>query len=587
MNINPYRKSTSRPLKLRTKFLLSYLLVIFVTVVTVTAANYRISANAMKNNTSAYSNYLTGQVSINFDSKISAIEDFVFFQYQHSDIGNALARPGYDFVKQSGIRNFLFDMLYSQQYFTFVAVTEADGRLFSSARDESLFNLDDVLEQSRRNAELMKKMWGKVLWVAGDDKQVYMERAIYDSNTTEYLGNLIIGVDLNYVTSLFSGIQEISNGQLILLNSDNELIGPPSDLYAPLKSLISGIGSDGTIEKTVKLNGENYLSSIVTFGEAKWKLAHVVPIKELTKVAVPMKIWMAITCLTALGIAFAFAFYLSNSITAGLKVLMQHLKRFGEGNFSVRIAHKSRDEIGVLAEKFNQMSDRIYEEQILKQEAEYRALQSEYSALHSQMNPHFLYNTLECINSVAKLRGEEEISELVCLLGDLLKESLSLKDERIPLSSELSYVGKYLDILKKIYGERIETRFRIDSSVRDCLIPKFIIQPIVENAVIHGIEKKPGKGLIEIDCVQEDACLLIRVRDNGLGMDERQLRQLLESDRGHSGTGSRTRVGIYNVNRRIKLMYGVDYGVRLASEPGVSTEVTITLPWKSEEKNYV
>jgi two-component system sensor histidine kinase YesM len=315
-------------------------------------------------------------------------------------------------------------------------------------------------------------------------------------------------------------------------------------------------------------------------------------VNELTQGTEAIKLWTISTILVSLLIALILAVVISNNITGNVRLLLQSMS-----NFSMDFTHKvivpsSRDEVGLLAEKFNSMAEKIgelihtiYNEKLLKQKAEYRTLQFEYKALQAQINPHFLYNTLESIHSLAKLRGDEQVSEMIYLLGKLLRESISKKGDIIYLQEEVDYIRNYLSIHKIIYGQKIEVNYHFDPSLMSFMVPKFILQPLVENSIKHGIEEKPGKGIVSIGCWEKDDDLYLEVSDNGVGIDE-QTREHLLNPSEHSKLKQKdkhTNVGIISVHKRIQILYGEDYGLNITSELNQGTTIRIRLPIIREE----
>jgi two-component system sensor histidine kinase YesM len=213
----------------------------------------------------------------------------------------------------------------------------------------------------------------------------------------------------------------------------------------------------------------------------------------------------------------------------------------------------------------------VYQEQYLTQKAELKSLRM-------QINPHFLYNTLESINWMARIKGAPEIGDMVKALGDLMRVSISGEDF-IPVGEEVGNVVNYLKIQNFRYGDRFEIRIHIEPDIEKILVPKLILQPIVENAIVHGLEEKVGNGRIEITGVLEEGNIVITVADNGVGMEEEKAAVILD-DGGEEAAHSdnHTHIGLKNVDRRIKLYYGQQYGLSVASVPGSGTTVRAVLP---------
>lgn len=289
----------------------------------------------------------------------------------------------------------------------------------------------------------------------------------------------------------------------------------------------------------------------------------------------------------------AIAVLISGQISSNLKLLLKNIRRVSKGDFSKKIVPTSYDEIGMLAIEFNEMSaqiqqllDTVTNEKILKKNSELKALQFEYDSLQAKINPHFLYNTLESINSLAKLKGEPEIADSIYLLGNYLREAISSKKKYVLLEEEIQNIRNYVQIQQLSYGDKAETFFYADESLMETIVPKLILQPLVENAIVHGIEPKIGNGIIKITARCEGKDMLIEVWDDGVGFTEEQLKNSMENEGVSAKKSSyeHTKVGLMAVHKRVRILYGEDYGITIKSAPDDGTCITIKLPIKFEDE---
>lgn len=274
-----------------------------------------------------------------------------------------------------------------------------------------------------------------------------------------------------------------------------------------------------------------------------------------------------------------------NNILQPLKKLMQLMNEIKLGklnNLKKRIFLEGYAEIIVMAGDFNQMLDeiddlthRLLDSRTKLYESELVKKQSELAYLQSQINPHFLYNTLESIKGMAVEEGAYNIFNMTKALAMVFRYSIKGTDS-VPLREELRIIKSYIDIQKIRFGSRLEAEYRFPEEILDIKVPKMILQPIVENAIYHGIEPKVGEGLLLLEGYLSENVLHISIKDNGVGIEDPKLNTLVKSD--HQTTG----IGLENVNNRIKLTYGSEYGVRLYSEAGKGTEVVIMIPVGSE-----
>lgn len=296
-------------------------------------------------------------------------------------------------------------------------------------------------------------------------------------------------------------------------------------------------------------------------------------VNEIKKIAMIITITTAFICLLA-------SLFISHRISTPIKNLGRVMKKVESGNLDERFVVHSKDEIGDLGKGFNTMIGEIKKliqavkhEEKLKKEAEITALQL-------QINPHFIYNTLETINSLARKKREPEISRLIVLLGRLLRSSISSFEEKIPIKKEINYIVSYLEIQKVRMREPLNYSISIDPILDEYLSVKWILQPIVENAIIHGIDPLKSSGNIEIIGENRGSTILFTIKDNGVGMDSFMLQQIRHQLKFSSENLAKykNKIGLYNVQTRIHSHYGSSFGITIDSEVNMGTTVTISIP---------
>lgn len=299
--------------------------------------------------------------------------------------------------------------------------------------------------------------------------------------------------------------------------------------------------------------------------------------------------------LTTMFLAVFFALWFSKGITRPLTALSEASKEVSDGNFiGEPVAIQSSDELAVLGEAFNHMRDNIHglvEE--IKDQSELDSLLKEMELKHlqNQINPHFLFNTLNTISKMAYLEDAQMTSKLIHSAAALLRHSLGSLHDNVTLQDELHVVEAYFRIQKTRFSERVEFLTEVDEACLGIVIPRLTLQPLVENAFIHGIEEKEEGGTIKITIKQDEKSVIIEVRDDGEGMEEERIDQLLhypneqEASAGHS-----TGIGLMNVIRRIQLFYRATDVVEIESEKGAWTTIRLLIPkhnggWTNEDFN--
>ena len=204
-------------------------------------------------------------------------------------------------------------------------------------------------------------------------------------------------------------------------------------------------------------------------------------------------------------------------------------------------------------------------------------------ALQAQINPHFLYNTLDSIIWMAEAGQNDDVVLMTSALAKLLRQSISNDKEQVRVEEEMNYVQSYLTIQKMRYKDKLEYEIELEDGIGREKIVKLVLQPLVENAIYHGIKYKEGRGLIQIRVFCQDDCIVLQVEDDGKGMDEETLAHIFEQ---HIRDTRSNGVGVNNVNERIRLFYGAEYGLSFKSEPEKGTTATIRIPLGKDGENH-
>lgn len=273
----------------------------------------------------------------------------------------------------------------------------------------------------------------------------------------------------------------------------------------------------------------------------------------------------------------ACSYFLSKSITNPLIYMVRTMDRIKNGNTSLRLRQMKQDEIGILGQAFNEMLDQI--QLLMKQEYEAKLLvnDAKYKALQAQVNPHFLYNTLDTMGGIAASQSCFTVSNLCRALSNLFRYSIDVSDPLATLEQEILHIKNYMYVINTRMMNGVKLQFNIDSSLLKERLPRICIQPLVENAIQHGLKNKRGEKRIWIDAQATDRLLTISVTDNGIGMDEAQIQRRLE-DPASDALERRSSIGLSNINARLKLLFSQDYGVRVESTTGAGSKVSLLLP---------
>lgn len=288
----------------------------------------------------------------------------------------------------------------------------------------------------------------------------------------------------------------------------------------------------------------------------------------------------------------AFIYLFTNLLSKRLKTLKKSVKRVADGHFDAVQVLEGEDEIGELSKNLDIMAKSINDlmednEVMHKKEKEFllASEQTRFELLANQINPHFLFNVLEAIRMKAHIEGEDDISDVVQLLGKLMRRSLEMTNDHITLAEELDFVESYIKIQKFRFGDRFAYKTEVETGLLSCQTLPLLLQPIVENAVAHGLEGKPTGGLVSVAITKDHNDLRLTVSDNGCGIDKDRLDDIKK--RMGSGVKTSKHIGIANVHERLRLKYGDAYGLDIKSELAKGTSVTIRMPILGESDGKI
>lgn len=276
-------------------------------------------------------------------------------------------------------------------------------------------------------------------------------------------------------------------------------------------------------------------------------------------------------------LASALTAAVSKSVTRPLESLMDTIQRIKDGDRKLRSVLKSKDEIGRLGTSFNEMLDQTEELRERENQANRLLAQAEYKALQAQINPHFLYNTLDTMSSIAEVKNCREVSLLSQSLSNIFRYSLNMKEHLSTVAKEIMHLKNYSYVMSVRMQDHVNYIYEIDERTLQDKIPRISLQPIVENALNHGLRNKRGDKEIKIKTEAEEGLLKICIADNGVGMEADELNERLRrNDLSYIEEGNS--IGLYNINARLKMLYGESYGLSVESRLGEGTSIRMTLP---------
>lgn len=549
---------------------------------------YTVSATTIRINAERQMKSTLNMAVESLDSDISAVESILYDTsintYLQELLRQAEQKTGdedfADWKVTEEIRNLLMVEGTKLSEIQGFYVVDTKNRVYAVKNLRYDFDIHLVDWQKLREAK-GKSVWGApqqghILFGNGEAPAVIpVGKTIYHLSTHTILGYVIVFLDTEYLEKVTEGIHFSGDDQIFLINKMGDTI--PENIE---KEVLSLPFHPYEFQK-VHFQGIDQRTALWPSGSEAWNIALVTQTEENNDELLRLR-QTTFGILALMGvIAIIVSKALARSISRPILLLVSDMQKFSKGDFTVQVTARYDDEIGVLRRNFNRLVNDInhlvndvYHEKMLKQQAQLKMLQM-------QINPHFLYNTLDTINWLAQSHGASDVAEVSQSLGVLMRFSLA-EQELIPLEQELDAVEHYMVIQHYRYGEQLQIVMDVKEEALYEKIPRHMILPLIENAVEHGFKGVVGEKRIMVTGRIEGNVMVIQVADNGKGMTKLEVERVVDSLEQRSDNrpirNGHHSIGLRNVNQRIRLRYGETYGLRLTSIPGEGTAVYIEIP---------
>lgn len=410
---------------------------------------------------------------------------------------------------------------------------------------------------------------------------VSLLRRLTDSNNyKKTIGFVRVSIAAEELDNILYRANITQEGIVYLVNEKDQLIGCSN--YDRAEEYGFTDASDGQIPVcteeewgNLSLCGKKYLAKSQQVDRTDWKMVALIPVSELNQSARKIGSVMVAVSVVILAVAFICIRRFSRWFTRRLYILSRGMISVREGNLDVPLETDEDDEIGMLYDSFQYMLGKMREYTKQQYENGKQLKNAELKVMQAQINPHFLYNTLDLINWEAMKYNVPEIAQITRSLARFYKLGLKKGKDIVSIESELQHVQEYVRIQNYRFNDKINLVLNVPEEVRELKILKITLQPLVENSILHGIleSKNEREGMICINAKKTDDILILEIEDDGIGMTEAQVEHILQEKEESSGG-----YGIININMRLKLYYGDEYGLHYESRIGVGTKVTIRIP---------
>lgn len=598
MNIAKKLVQKIQHISIRTKILLSFSLVIIILISSTLLFALTKYNDKLLNNNIEYSKKVTSSLIENSDEYLSQLKNISNIIAYNQHVQKYLNKhDSYYSIDSSDsfqrTLEFLSNILTSRSDIDSILIFDNDRLSVFKSTHLDLNTTFDYKSQLWYKNILTS---GVTPRISGPHKQEYLAdlgTSVFSVNRTiqrydglKKTGVIHISVNISEIEKFCESANFYKNGFIFIINHSGEIIYHPDYTRYPNNESLSFkndidnmtaklISNENNIFTTF-INDEKYQIVSKNMNNADWYIVAATPYKSITEDADQIKSIIISMGVLSLIFALAITYILSTAITKPILNLRKCMVEAQEGNLTIRSNIKSNDEIGILSSSFNSMLAQIEKlmSQVISDQEQKRKL--ELKTLQAQINPHFLYNTLDSIIWMAESKNEN-IVPMTESLSKLFRISLSRGQDIIQISSELEHIKNYLFIQSMRYSDKFDYSISANEELLQYKIIKLILQPIVENSIYHGIKNQREKGHITINAYTEDEKVIISIADDGIGMDSKTCDAIL-SDSYKSDKRSSSGLGVHNVNERIKLYFGDQFGLRYESRIGIGTTVYIYLP---------
>jgi two-component system sensor histidine kinase YesM len=587
-------------MQFRSKMILSFFIVISLTAFIMGFSYYRIMSNELEASTLQGLEKMTEQTVDTLELHMKTIGNIGYSYFSDTSLQKFLDGPP-NFDNQQYYRNKLASQKIQNPLISFIAITRLDGEQLSSYyyyNSSVRTLLDREQEGLYQNAQ---KLDGFPFWTVSlttiNSTVIPVKSISYiqllkriTMNEQHPIGYIKIDMDPGILEKTFLGLQNDDGsiyyiadreGHVIFTGNNEDIRGSiaKSPLFAGYKK---GTQANRYVDFRFQDDNKTYIGFYHKLNYDGWVVIGSVPLDRILQKVNTFRNTLIVLAAISFLTAMLLGSLIADGVTRPLKELNKKMKQVEMGNFQAFIEVKGADELSTIQHSFNKMTSeirklisKVYETELFKKEAEIKALQS-------QINPHFLYNTLSTIDGISSIDGDERVSHICLALGNMLRYNLN-GGGLATIQEEVKHLNQYLSIYQIRFAELFSYEIYVEPGIEELILPKFLIQPLVENAIIHGLEQKVGFKSVRVALGSLDEnSLKIIVEDNGVGMDPAMIElfhRKLSNPLGIASrqSSSRSRIGLANVFNRIEMYYDSDPQVHIESHPGVGTRIQFIL----------
>lgn len=571
-------------MKMQLKIILSHVAsIVLILTGVVVYGNTVLRSQLLQDKTAEYDAYIS-QLCTSSSLVLSNLEQTCFNLYQNVALaeelesGQALAR------KRISVEQALRNLCCNNSYFTSVLAADLDGNIFFGTSVVGATS-DFLQERYRSMQEAFESKHN--LWFRGTSGQVCLKMPVCYISPLKYTGLLIAQTGEKQMMSAL-GMDRAMNGKTCILTSSGTFLLETGSFDANEAEAITQYAAQTArpVSQQVQIDGKDYWLTIHTDTRHGWRAVHLIPLSEALSLADAVCSTGALLCVSVAVLAICLATLIAHSMTRNVKKLQAAMNEVSRGDFNVQVDIHSRDEIGELAERFSYMqknlkesTDHMIRHAVEQQEAEYALLDYKYRSLQSKISSHFICNILASVSALAQMGRQKEVSTLAVRASQYLRDNLSAEEQRFTsLRTEIRYVEEYVYLYREIYGDENALLTDVPPEALNCRVPGMLLQPLVENAFVHGGDM--SNRTIRLTALHQEEWLLLRVIDNGGNFSYDTIREVETFGEKFSPIREGKGFGLKSVMQRLRLLYGERQQLHISCISGVQSCIEIRIPWE-------
>ncbi|MGP1910629.1 cache domain-containing sensor histidine kinase [Metabacillus sp. JX24] len=545
------------------------------------------------------SSNLLYQGKINLESYLNELNGLTLSLYNNPDFINYLRAPDdkNDYQNVGVVKNIMQTILYTGDTINEVKISFAkDDRVISATKRSTVVfstSIEDEKSEAFNSAERSPyNLYIEPVYASHEDSPrrgrdiVMMHRALTNVPGSDVLGYITLGISPDTIIDMSRNLYNRETEEFFLLSSEGKMIYssnaeiPDGSNQKWIESVMDADTASGTFEwQEDSFNGVMMYDRL-SESSGGWILVKRVPFHILYDSAYSVAKINILFGVIGLSLVVLAVLFVSFKMTSPIRILLQNIEQVEKGNMKIASQSFGSDEIGILGSRFQQMIERINQLITREYKLELENKTNQLKVLQSQINPHFLYNALQSIGTVALKNNVPQIYSLITHLSKIMRYGMNMEEDLVPLRKEITYTNAFLFLQKERFGEHLQVRVEVDEDVQDILVPKMILQPVIENYFKHGFDIRDGIGSIELKCFRDDDELVMIITDNGIGVTPQRLNEIHEHFRAEAlnKKGPGTNIGLKNVYSRLKLYYDHKAKLFLENKEDGGFMVTMRLP---------